>query len=209
MFLNKNLIDLENGNYTFNDYFKMNISPTKLVEVFNYKFEINNLGFKDIVLEDDLKSWVNTFNTKFLTLKKNVNFSNEVSKREFLISPIITELVHNYNIKVDTETDVYFDNILKGKIDYILNNNKNIFIAIEAKNADMDKGLNQLIVELIALDKIIDNGTDFLYGAVTIGFDWSFVILDRNEKIITQNLHTLHIDNQLEDIVKILVSILK
>ena len=38
MFLSRNVIDLENGNYTFSDYFKMNIDPENLAKVFGYKF---------------------------------------------------------------------------------------------------------------------------------------------------------------------------
>jgi len=208
MFLSKNVIDLKNGNYTFSDYFKMNIDPENLAKVFGYKFNIDNIEFKKGKLNNDFINWIKEFNQDFLLLKESVNFSSEMAKREFLISPIIFKLIKNIKIKVNIEANTYFNKTLKGNIDYVLNNDKNIFIAIEAKNADIEKGINQLIAELITIDKIIEKKSDFIYGAVTIGYDWNFVILNRRNKIITQSLYNLHIESQLKDIVQILVGIL-
>jgi hypothetical protein len=207
MFLSKNVIDLESGDYTFSDYFRMNIDPQNLSKVFGYEFNINKIEFKKSDLSADLKEFIDEFD--FCLLKERVDFSSETAKREFLISPIVLKLIKNVPIKVKVEVNTYYDRTLKGSIDYVLNNDKNIFIAIEAKNSDMEKGLNQLIAEMIAIDKIVEEKSSFIYGAVTIGFDWSFVVLNREEKAITQNLYNLHIDTQLKDIIQILVGILE
>ena len=66
----------------------------------------------------------------------------------------------------------------------------------------------QLMAELIAIDKIVEEKSDFIYGAVTIGFTWCFVVLERKTKLITQHIDYLSI-KELEDIVKILVGILE
>jgi len=208
MILSKNIIDLENGSYTFSDYFKMNIVPENLAKVFGYKFKISIIDFKKNELNTQLKEWVEEFHKDFFRLKERINLDSEMAKREFLVSPIINELIQNLDIKVDVETSIHYDKTLKGSIDYVLNNEENIFIAIEAKDTDMGRGLKQLMVELIAIDKIIEEESDFIYGAVTIGFDWNFVTLDRKNKIITQDINYIPIKD-LEEIVQILVGILE
>ena len=208
MFLSKNVIDLKNGNYTFSDYFKMNIDHENLAKVFGYQFKIDNIDFKKNELNDNLMDWIKKFSEEHKEIKKSISLETEIAKREFLISPIIFELIKNIHIQVKIEANTYYDKTLKGVIDYILNNDKNVFIAIEAKDSDIPRGLKQLMAELIAIDKIVEEKSDFIYGAVTIGFDWNFVILDRKDKIITQNLCNLHIESQLKDIVQILVGIL-
>ena len=207
MYLSKNIIDLENGSYTFSDYFKMNITSENLAKVFGYTFFMEHITFKQDELNDELTHFIQNFSDNLNTLKKKTNLNSEMAKREFLVAPIIYELIKNIDIKVDIEANTYFDKTLKGSIDYVLSHDNNIFIAIEAKNSDIEKGAVQLISELIAIDKIIEENSDFIYGAVTIGFTWCFIILDREKKHIIQHIDYLSI-KELEEIVKILVGIL-
>ncbi|MGV6808865.1 MAG: hypothetical protein ACWA5U_03215 [bacterium] len=214
--LNRHIIDLENGNYAFSDYFKMNITARDLCQVFGYHFEKNWIDFKSAALSNELKSWVKTFSQRLFAIQNKINLNSEMAKREFLIAPIIQELVQHLNIEVDIEANIHVNQCLKGNIDYILNNQSAVFIAIEAKNAEIEKGVTQLSSELIAIDHLLDvnrtpqtsNNSPFIYGAVTIGFAWCFVVLDRNEKIITQHIDYITI-KELEVIVGILVGILQ
>jgi len=207
MSLNKNIIDLENGNYTFSDYFKMNITAKELARIFGYGFIKDRIKFKQNTLSDEFIEWIDDFNKKLPKIQNRINLNSEMAKREFLISPIIYELVQNINIEVDIEADIYFDKTLKGKIDYVLNNENSIFIAIEAKNSNIEQGIIQLISELITIDKIIDKKNRYIYGAVTIGFTWCFVVLDRDNNMITQHLDYISIKD-IDEIVRILVGIL-
>ena len=43
------------------------------------------------------------------------------------------------------------------------------FIVIEAKYQDLNNGFKQLAMELITLDKLIEDKNKIIYGAVTIG----------------------------------------
>jgi hypothetical protein len=208
MYLSKNVIDLKNGNYTFSDYFKMNISSQNLAKVFGYRFEMDRVDFREIELDDKLIDFINNFHKNFNKVKKRINLNSEMAKREFLIAPIIYELVKNIELSVDIEANTYYDKTLKGSIDYVLSNNSNIFIAIEAKNSDIERGVLQLISELIAIDKILEEESDFIYGAVTIGFTWCFVMLNRKKKTITQHIDYISI-KELKQIIEILVGILQ
>jgi len=207
MYLSKNIIDLKKGSYTFSDYFKMNITSENLANVFGYNFSMDYIEFKQDELNANLTHFIEDFIENINTIKKKINLNSEMAKREFLVAPIIYELVKNIDIRVDIEVNTFFDKTLKGSIDYVLSNDNNIFIAIEAKNADIEKGIVQLISELIAIDKIVEENSDFIYGAVTIGFTWCFITLDRKNKHIIQHIDYLSI-KELEKIVKILVGIL-
>jgi len=208
MYLNRNIIDLENGSYSFSDYFKMNINAKDLAQLFGYKFCIDKVEFKQDILSDDLNKFIKDFEKNFNKIKTKINLNSEIAKREFLVSPIIYELVKSIDIDVDIEANTYFDKTLRGSIDYVLNNNNNILIAIEAKNSEIEKGISQLVSELIAIDKIIESSDKPIYGAVTIGYSWCFLVLDRKNKEITQHIDYIYI-KELEKIIKILVGILK
>ena len=208
MYLNKNIIDLKNGSYSFSDYFKMNIRSKDLANIFGYKFVIDKVEFKQDILSDELNSFIEDFYKNFNRIKSKINLNSEMAKREFLVSPIIYELVKNIDIEVDIEANTYFDKTLRGSIDYVLNSDSNVFIAIEAKNSEIEKGVVQLVSELIAIDKIIEDKSEFIYGAVTIGYTWCFVILDREKKEITQHIDYVSI-KELDIILKILIGILK
>ena len=85
-------------------------------------------------------------------------------------------------------------------LDYLLVANQDLII-IEAKKKDIDNGFNQLVAELIALDKCEDNEKiEILYGAVTLGDLWKFGILDRKRKHIVKNIHSHTVP---EDIAKV------
>jgi hypothetical protein len=208
MIFNKKILDLKNANYSFSDYFKINIRAEDLAMLFNYTYELKELKFQKNKLPNDLKDWIDDFLSHYDKLRNLVNLSNEMAIREFLISPIIFELVKRFEVKVDIENSVYYSNILKGSIDYILSKNSN-FIAIEAKNADMNRGFNQLLSELIALDKIIEDDKAPLYGVVTTGNEWNFALLDRKTKNIIQDKRSLYLLRDLEEIFQVIIEILE
>lgn len=64
-------------------------------------------------------------------------------------------------------------------------------------------------MELIALDKIIENNNEFLYGAVTMGTEWGFLILDRKNKIIIRDLTKYIVPDRLNEIITILLNMLE
>jgi len=82
---------------------------------------------------------------------------------------------------------------------------------LKRKKGDLEKGFNQLIAELIAMDKYQrDNASPkFLYGAVSIGELWRFGILNREAKNILRDLHSYRVPEDIEDIFSIIVGILK
>jgi len=208
MIFNKKILDLENENYSFSDYFKIDIRAEDLASLFDYTYELKEIPFQKNELSDNLKEWIEDFLTHYDKLRNLVNLTNEMAIREFLISPIIFELVKRFDVKVDIENSVYYSEVLKGSIDYILRKNSN-FIAIEAKKSDMTRGFNQLLSELIALDKIIEDDNILLYGVVTTGNEWNFALLDRKTKNIIQDKKSLYLVRDLEEIFQLIIEILE
>lgn len=82
-------------------------------------------------------------------------------------------------------------------------------IVIKAKNADMEKGFTRLAVELIAMDKSVQEDQEsILYGAVTVGEVWRFASLNREEQLILKDLDVIAIPTDLEELFAVFLKIL-
>ena len=82
-------------------------------------------------------------------------------------------------------------------------------IVIEAKKGDLERGFNQLAVEMIALAKYeADDTPELLYGAITIGEVWRFAVLDKAAKSLAKDVHTYRFPEDLANIFAILNGIL-
>jgi hypothetical protein len=133
-----------------------------------------------------------------------------MAKRYFMIAPLLWEIIRHVNAKINVEYPIEVDDKLGGLLDYLVHSEQEIII-IEAKKGDLDKGFNQLIAELIAMDKYqSDNDSlEFLYGVVSIGELWRFGILNRKTKNILRDLHTYRVPEDIEGIFSIIIGILK
>ncbi|MDB9449921.1 hypothetical protein [Dolichospermum circinale] len=194
-----------NQSYTFADYFKLNDEPDEIIGYFGYKFQSQSLTLP--TTQQNLERLTDLKNRIEESLPY-ISLTSETARREFLIAPVIMELIHYTHAKVRVEYGLNINNQLKGVVDYYIKADNQLLV-IEAKNADLERGIVQLAVELIAFDNwsIIDH--PILYGAVSIGNIWQFVILHRESKEITQDLNLYRVPNDLETLMKILVALMK
>lgn len=191
--------------YTFSKYFEMGISPEDLADEFSYQFTRKRLNLSQYQGELD----------RLKQLEENLNevlpyfdLSNETSRREVLVSPIILDLVHYTKSKVRIEYQIKVNSQLQGYLDYLIRNKNNVLI-IEAKKADLDYGFTQLTAELIALDQWEKTqNQENLLGAVTTGTIWQFGCVNRSNKIIEQDLNLYVVPDNLESLMRILVQAL-
>lgn len=65
-----------------------------------------------------------------------VDLENGTTRREMLIAPIVTDLIHYSRAKLRIEYTIKVDNKLQGNLDYYLRYNTNL-IVIEAKQAEI------------------------------------------------------------------------
>ncbi len=135
--------------YTFPDYFKLNFAPQDILAYFNVSLHRRSLelprysGKLDRLI--DLKARIEE------SLPR-LSLTSEMARQEFLIAPVLTDLLHYTQAKLDVEYPVAVSNQLKGSLDYLLQNNQT-FLVVEAKNEDLERGFVQLAIELIALDQ--------------------------------------------------------
>ncbi len=190
--------------YTFSDYFDMNNPTEEIVGEFGYSFslEVINLPQSDNYDKEIIK---NMKETCYRILPK-ITMTSETAKREFLIAPILLELVRTTDSKIHVEYPIDLDDKLSGLLDYLICSKQQI-IVIEAKKGDLDKGFNQLAAEMIALDKYEESDFTNLYGAVTLGDIWRFGVLKRKEKHIIKDIHSYRIPEDIENVFSILKGI--
>ncbi|MBE9040140.1 hypothetical protein IQ235_04950 [Oscillatoriales cyanobacterium LEGE 11467] len=193
-----------NKSYTFSDYFKLNSEPDEILSYFGYEYEAKSLELPKCDREfdriDSLKQ----------SLEENlscVSFISEMARREFLIAPVLMNLIHYTKARIRVAYSLMVNEQLKGELDYYLQS-QNQLLVIEAKNADLQKGFTQLAVELIAIDTEKRAQTNFIYGAVSIGNIWQFAVLNSQSKNIIQDLSLYRVPADLTELTKVLVGIL-
>ncbi len=198
----------EGKKYTFSDYFDFNNPPEEIANEFGYQFETQILDFANAKVFEigEIKKLQAIF---YENLPK-ISLNSEMAKRYFMIAPLLWEIIRHVKAKINVEYPIEIDEKLGGMLDYLIRSEQEI-IVIEAKKGDLEKGFNQLIAELIAMDKYQrDNESlKFLYGAVSIGELWRFGILNRAKKNILRDLHTYRVPEDIEDIFSIIIGILK
>jgi hypothetical protein len=191
--------------YTFSDYFKLNFAPQDILAYFNVSLQRQSL---------QLPHYTGTLD-RLVDLKARIeeslprlSLTSEMARREFLIAPVLTDLLHYTQAQLNVEYPVAVSNQLKGSLDYLLQNDQT-FLVIEAKNEDLERGFLQLAIELIALDQWIDSDQPILQGAISTGNIWQFGQFHRADRAITQDIDLYRVPADLDDLLRILVKTLE
>ncbi len=191
--------------YTFSKIFDLKIAADDLANEFGYTFKRDRLSLPQY--QDELDRLLD-LRLRIEEILPYVDLASEASRREILIAPVLTELVHytkaelriEYPIKVSEQLQGYFDYLLKSKTDLLV---------IEAKRQDLDYGFTQLVAEMIALDRWERTPQQAtLLGAVTTGKIWEFGVLHRESKHIEQGLDSYRVPEDLDPLMRILVQAL-
>lgn len=131
-----------------------------------------------------------------------------MARREFLIAPVLTDVLHYTQATLNVEYPIAVSNQLKGSLDYLLQNQQT-FLVIEAKNEDLERGFVQLATGLIALDQWIESEQSVLQGVVSTGNIWHFGQFDRQSRDMTQDINLYRVPADLEEVLRILIRILQ
>lgn len=142
---------------------------------------------------------------------KTLPLMTEKAKSELIITPILKELKRkNSFITFFSGFALNIDSVpeLNGNPDFILSAKPNlveieapIFSLMESKNKSPDEGFAQCAAEMYAarlFNQEMNDPHHTIYGAVTNGFDWIFMKLEKN---------TLYIDSEryyLNDVLTVL-----
>ena len=190
--------------YTFADYFKLNFAPQDILAYFDATLHRQALdqpryqGALDRL--DGLKQRIEE------SLPR-LSLNSEMARREFLIAPVLTDVLHYTQATLNVEYPVAVNHQLKGSLDYLLQNQQT-FLVIEAKNEDLERGFIQLAIELIALEQWIESEQPMLQGAVSTGNIWQFGQFDCQSREVTQDLNLYRVPADLEDLLRVLVNMI-
>jgi hypothetical protein len=191
--------------YTFSDYFKLNFAPRDILAYFDASLQKVHLDFPRSQRNLD----------RLIDLKQRIeeslprlSLTSEAARREFLIAPVLTDVLHYTQANLNVEYPVAVNHQLKGSFNYFLQTQKTVLV-IEAKNEDLERGFVQLAIEFIALDRWIELDQTILSGAVSTGTIWQFGTYDRQTRQVTQDLNLYRVPADVEDLLRILVSLLE
>jgi hypothetical protein len=191
--------------YTFSDYLKLDFAPQDILAYFNVSLQRQSL---------QLPQYTGTLD-RLVDLKARIeeslprlSLTSEMARREFLIAPVLTDLLHYTQAQLNVEYPVAVSNQIKGSLDYLLQNDQT-FLVVEAKNEDLERGFLQLAIELIALDQWIDSDQPILQGAISTGNIWQFGQFHRADRAITQDVDLYRVPADLDDLLRILVKTLE
>ncbi len=195
----------EDATPTFADYFELNVPIEDVLAEFEVSFRLLRCDLPRREVDQGL---VDELTRHFDRTLPHVDLTSEMARREFLIAPVVTEAAALADARVRVEFPLKVDDRLQGKVDYFVFAKHKVLI-VEAKNAELERGFKQLAVELIALDRWLDDSQDrLLYGAVSIGNVWQFGILDRAAKSFTQDINTYTVPKDVRDVLTFLCAIL-
>ncbi|KAI9130844.1 hypothetical protein [Acaryochloris sp. CCMEE 5410] len=191
--------------YTFSDYFKLNFAPQDILAHFKASLLRRTLTLPRYPGPLDR---LHDLRSRIEESLPRLSLTSEMVRREFLIAPVLTDVLHYTQATLNVEYPVAVSDQLKGSLDYLLQNHQT-FLVIEAKNENLERGFVQLAIELIALDQWIESDQKILHGAISTGNIWQFGQYDRQSRTITQDLYLYRVPADLEDLLRILVNILK
>jgi hypothetical protein len=146
------------------------------------------------------------------TLAENLSFAlaqkSEKARSEFIIAPVLAELRKKAGGKISLFSGIRFDvdksHKLDGECDFLISRSSYqavleapVVIAVEAKRQDFEKGFTQCIAEMIAariFNERKNSGIREIYGCVTIGNAWQFLVLRGDKAIIDTTVFDVNED---------------
>jgi hypothetical protein len=191
--------------YTFSDYFKLNFAPQDILAHFHVTLRRQSLSLPHTTAPLDRLA---DLKARIEESLPRLSLTSEMVRREFLIAPVLTDVLHYTLATLEVEYPIAVSYQLKGSLDYLLQG-RETFLVIEAKNEDLERGFVQLAIELIALDQWVESDATTFYGAISTGNIWQFGQFDRTARIVTQDLNLYRVPADLDDVLRILVGILQ
>jgi hypothetical protein len=143
--------------------------------------------------------------TLLMTLPLAKIAGSEKARSEFIIAPILVELIKltNNEISVFSGEDFTVDRELglNGTCDFIISQSSNqikvsapVVALVEAKKGVLKDGWGQCIAEMLAANKFNEHrkkSIEYMYGIVTSGNSWQFLRMKGQTVIIDPDEYTI------------------
>ena len=192
------------ASYTFRSYFEMPYEPEDILAAFGYTLQRAAVNLPQSATP---LARLPHLKARIEESLPYISLTSEAARRELLIAPVLLDVVHYTHAQLRIEYPLTVTEHLKGSLDYYLYTDRKLLV-IEAKHADLARGFTQLAVELIALDQWCDDSQPVLPGAVSTGDIWQFGMLQRDVKLVTQDVHLYRVPADVEQVLRILVATL-
>ena len=142
----------------------------------------------------------------------------EKARSEFIIAPVLAELIelthHSVSLFSGIDFDVDAEQGLTGRFDFLISASGDqymveapILAVVEAKKDDIHGGLGQCMAEMVAGQIFNTNEgvhTPAIYGCVTTGSVWRFLKLQENQISIEKREYFI---DKLDEILGVLLNI--
>jgi hypothetical protein len=163
----------------------------KVREAFNLVIEEDRNLFAEVA-EVQPSELLTMILQEYLTMAIAIN--SEKARSEFIVAPVLAELrqLSSYQISLFSGNEFNIDSAqgLTGYCDFILSYSKEqlyirapVTMIVEAKNENIIGGMGQCIAEMVAVqifNQKSANHIETIYGVVTSGTNWRFLILHKN-----------------------------
>ena len=197
-----------NRTYTFSEIGKLKAPTDEVLAEYGYSLERTLIDLPQYQGELDR---LQERRSRIEEVLPYIDLTNEQSRREMLIAPLMEDLIHYTRAQLRIEYVLKVNERLQGELDYLLRTKTNLLV-VEAKHEDLTNGFTQMAVQLIALDQwekstLVEQQPE-LVGAVSTGTIWQFGVLHRQDKLVTQELTLYRVPTDLEPLMRILVAAL-
>jgi len=193
----------KDASYTFRSYFELSSDTDEIVRELGYRYAQERVVLPKTTAE---LTEIAELKRRIERVLPHVQLTSQAAKREVLVAPILTEVAAVCNQTLRFEYLLKVNNWLQGSLDYLIRGETQV-VVVEAKRDDLTRGFTQLAAEMIAL-AMTEGAPEIIYGAVTIGSLWVFGVLDRNARLITQDIGGYRVPDDLEELMRVLVGIL-
>lgn len=108
----------EGKRYTYSDYYALNNPTEEIVAEFGYNLYLKHL---ELPLNADFdKTVLDKLRNSYYELLPKVTINSEAAKREFMIAPLLYEVLRQVDAKLNIEYPLDIDDKLSGFIDYLI-----------------------------------------------------------------------------------------
>ena len=158
--------------------------------------EIYQAGIFTEIAPREVSEWLET--TLVYGVELALAQGTEKARSELIISPVFVELRNQADKKISifsgVEFNIDFEKGLVGRCDFLVSRSayqsdleSPVVVAVEAKREDIDGGVTQCVAEMIAariFNEREENNIREIYGCVTTGDVWRFLVLRGNQAIV-------------------------
>ncbi|CAN5470792.1 hypothetical protein BH20ACI1_BH20ACI1_20640 [soil metagenome] len=165
-----------------------------------FNLEVSWLSLFDEIIPVEPSSWL----AETLELSKLMPLTNEKTKSERVVSPILMEVSRNYIDRISffsgEDLNIRPEDDLSGECDFFfaLHPPKPFIDApiislAEAKDEDMDWGIAQCAAQMLGAklyNEMEGKNIPFIYGCATDGIEWQFMKLENDIYYIDNRIFT-------------------